>query len=152
MRLAVNICLLMLLGCSPAAGQRGRPAIPQLYGQVTETNYQAFEDFIAEHLDKVIGLKLSIERTIDDRRHLKASDSQFDAKTRQFVLYRTPDTTVEIVSTGGYTFQHGSYVFDGFYIVKSGGMHQGVVSYGPVSTDEAQVRLSGNPIKRIDLK
>jgi len=40
-------------------------------------------------------------------------------------------------------FEHSGYVLDGFYRVKSGGVHQGTSSFGLSSVDEAQIRLNG---------
>jgi hypothetical protein len=120
--------------------------IPELHGPVTRANFDRFEAFVSSHLDRVIGLKVSFD-TDEKAKGLNAS-----ADGGQFVTYVTPNTQTEIVANSGYSFQHGSYVFDGFFIVKNGGMHQGVVSYGLVQAKEEAIRLSGSPIQKQELR
>ncbi len=92
---------------------------------------------MGDHLDKVIGLKIGVEG-------LGEKTISVTAYSGQFVVYRLANTQSEIVATAGFSWQHGSYIFDGFFIVKSGGIHQGVVSYGLEPVNEAIVRLNPN--------
>ena len=125
-------------------------AVTELQGRITLENFVTFEKFIAANLNKVIGLQVTVDKS-GDNDILQASDSEFDSQTRQVAIYVRNNQGSEIVATGGYSFQRGAYVFDGFYIVKSGGVHQGTVSYGLVRADETVVRLSGTKLRRVKL-
>jgi len=49
---------------------------------------------------------------------------------------------VELNVDQGATWLHGSIVFDGFYLIKYGGTHQGILSFGLKQVDEATVILN----------
>ncbi|MGY8666717.1 hypothetical protein Q3C01_30785 [Bradyrhizobium sp. UFLA05-109] len=102
--------------------------IPQLLGMLTESTYPEFEQFVDDHVNKVIALKITIERSSSDAAPLQAS-----ADDGQLVVYlkSTPDepSESEIVAGKDFSYRNGSYLLDGLFIVKNGGMHQGVVSY-----------------------
>lgn len=117
----------------------GQSKIYVVNGDITNQEYKGFEQFLFNSLDTVIGLKISFTLNTD----YKVGELSADANNGQFVAYLTgPNNESEIVATEGYQYLHGDYVFDGFFIVKSGGMHQGVISLYLQKTDEAQVRLS----------
>jgi hypothetical protein len=59
----------------------------------------------------------------------------------------------EIDVNGGYYYgSMGTYVLDGYFLVKAGGIHQGVVSCSLMPVDEARVILSGTRIRHVNLK
>jgi hypothetical protein len=115
---------------APIAGQR----IDQIVGGVSAENVDKFAEEISDHLDKIVGLKVSVEA--GDSGGMSAHVTE-----GMLVVYRSGGD-FEIVANSGYRYEHGAYVFDGFFIVKSGGMHQGVVSYGLQEVNEAQVLLT----------
>jgi hypothetical protein len=108
--------------------------IPQLSGTLTESTYPEFEKFIDDHVNKVVALKITVERSVSDTAPLQA-----DADNGQLVVYlnSTPDepSESEIVAGSGFSSHNGSYVLDGLFTVKNGGMHQGVISYSLKKTD-----------------
>jgi hypothetical protein len=114
--------------------------IPQLWGTLTESTYPEFEKFIDDNVNKIIGLKITVERSGSDAAPLQAS-----ADNGQLVVYlnSTPDESSEseIVAGNGFSYQHGSYVLEGLFMVKNGGMHQGVISYSLKKTDESPAKL-----------
>jgi hypothetical protein len=114
--------------------------IPQLSGTLTESTYPEFEKFIDDHVNKVVALKITVQRSDSDAAPLEAS-----ADNGQLVVYlnSTPDepSESEIVAGNGFSYQHGSYVIDGLFMVKNGGTHQGVVSYSLKKTDGSAARL-----------
>lgn len=106
-----------------------------------------FERTVARNLDRVIGLKISAEPSDH------ASGFYCGVSDRQFVTYMPPNAQTEIVANEGFRWEHGAYVFDGFFLVKSGGMHQGTISYGLEPVSEAVVRLGrGITIRRVTLR
>lgn len=131
----------------------GQKVISELHGEVTAKNYKALEKFVAKNLDKVVGLQIDVQHTgPNDASRLRA-DAGGDGQLAIY-LSSTPQesTESEIVASDGYSFLHGSYVFDGFFPVKSGGMHQGAVSYGLMRVDEAAIRLNPSvEIRKIQL-
>jgi hypothetical protein len=114
--------------------------ILQLSGTLTESTYPEFEKFIDDHVNKVVALKITVQRSDSDAAPLEAS-----ADNGQLVVYlnSTPDepSESEIVAGNGFSYQHGSYVIDGLFMVKNGGTHQGVVSYSLKKTDGSAARL-----------
>lgn len=113
--------------------------IPQLWGTLTESTYPEFEKFVDDHVNKVIGLKITVERSASDAAPLQAS-----ADNGQLIVYlnSTPDepSESEIVAGNGFSSHNGSYVLDGLFIVKNSGMHQGVISYSLKKTDESAAK------------
>jgi hypothetical protein len=113
----------MLLSlASAAAAQR---EIVVLKGKITAKNYFAFERFVTGSLDKVVGLKVQVDKSPEGAKLSAEAD-----KDGQFVIYmpRGEHVRVEIVANEGHRYEHGAYVFDGFFLVKSGGVHQGIRS------------------------
>ena len=142
------VALLSIIGFAFAAigpAQAVERKIPQLSGTLTESTYPEFEKFIDDHVNKVVGLKITVERSASDAAPLQAS-----ADNGQLVVYlnSTPDepSESEIVAGNGFSYQGGSYILDGLFIVKNGGMHQGVISYSLRKTDESAAKLDP-PIK-----
>jgi hypothetical protein len=114
--------------------------ILQLSGTLTESTYPEFEKFIDDHVNKVVALKITVQRSDSDAAPLQAS-----ADNGQLVVYlnSTPDepSESEIVAGNGFSNQHGSYVIDGLLMVKNDGTHQGVASYSLKKTDGSAARL-----------
>ena len=138
--MAAIVSILAFAFASTNLGQAVERKIAQLRGTLTESNYPEFEKFVDDHVGKVIGLKIIVERTGSDAAPLQAS-----ADNGQLVVYlkSTPDepSESEIVAGNGFTYHNGSYVIDGLFIVKNSGMHQGVVSYSLKETNESATKL-----------
>lgn len=115
-------------------------------GAVTAANYTGLEAFLFNSLDTVVGLKVAFPQgDTQEAGGLDAGESE-----GRFVAHLAgPGGESEIVADKGFSFQHGSYVFDGFFVVKSGGMNQGIISLYLDRADESAVLLSGVPITDI---
>lgn len=133
------------LAQEPAATLR----IPKLTGNVVEANAFATFGAIAEREDSIIGLKLWVDPSAVD-----APEPQIyivappTAEGNAFTLFArdAADETsgIELVlpQAEDVMWMHGSHVIDGFFLVKSGGMNQGILSYALKPVDEAAVLLS----------
>lgn len=122
--------------------------IQRVSGTVSEDNVAGLEIFLSNAIDGVIGLKLLVE----------AEDGNRDGEVQAYVdgdlliIYRAgPDTETEIAASGGYQPGKGGFVFDGFYLVKYGGLDQGIMSLALSSVDAAQVVLSGAVIEELGI-
>jgi hypothetical protein len=66
-----------------------------------------------------------------------------DTEDDYLIVFRSGDpTSTELVINGAFRWEQGAYVVDGFFLVKSGGMHQGVVSLGLQPVEEAILQSS----------
>jgi len=113
-------------------------------GAVNVHTADRFLDLISRNVDKVIGLKVYIDPNTDE---------QFE-HDGYLALYVEDQLSVskgppggggggiEVVKNGPIDRTMGFYVIDGFFIVKAGGVHQGVASFGLQPVDEAAVRLN----------
>ncbi len=125
---------------------QSRPRISVLSGSVTVRNYVKLESFLSRNLDKIVGLKIYFD-SASHPAPLVAGVSE-----KRFVAYkRIPETTSEIVASDGFYWLHGGYQFDGYFVVKSGGMHQGVISYGLQKVPEDRVILSNPDLRPVQL-
>jgi hypothetical protein len=139
--MAVTVSILAFAFASINLAQAVERKIPQLQGTLTEDTYPDLEKFVDDHVNKVVGLKITVERSGSDAAPLQASEDN-----GQLVVYlkSTPDepSESEIVAGNGFTFRNGSYVLDGLFMVKNGGTHQGVVSYSLKKMNEAALDTS----------
>lgn len=113
------------------------PAIIRLVGAIAQDNSASFANTISENEDKIIGIKVSVEPGETDGYLVNKGDDYLGITAGEF----------ELVVQSGYRWEHGGYVVDGFYLVKGGGMHQGIISYGLEPVDEGTLRA--NPSVRI---
>jgi hypothetical protein len=127
------------------------PKIPQLSGTLTESTYQEFEKFVDDHVNKVIALKITVQRSSSD-----AAPLQANADNGKLVVYlnSTPDepSESEIVAGNGFSYQNGSYALEGFFIARNSGMHQGVISYSLKKADGSAAKLDpSTKLEQIEL-
>ena len=146
-RRAFLVSIPFVLSVSAAHARQNK--IYSVTGEITAAGYKGFEQFLFNSLDTVIGLKVWFAAN----ENADAGDVSATANDGQFVAYLSgPGGKSEIVAREGFQYLHGDYVFDGFFVVKSGGMHLGIISLFLDRTDEAQVRLSNARIVEIDSK
>lgn len=129
-----------------AAG-RATLTLLRITGTVTADNATRFTEFVAEHQDKVIGLQVRV--TPGTPTDFAAKHYLAESDDRLFVVFKRGDDEggIEVVAPKGEAvWLHGEYVLDGFYVVKSGGMHQGTLSYGLEKTDEGVIRANPNVV------
>lgn len=125
------------LAATPAIAQS--LTVTRLTGEVTSANFTAFCGLVADAVDKVIGLKVQIDSPLPDPQDTELLDGG--------AAYLFDGEEIELNADKGVIWLHGSIVFDGFYLIKYGGMHQGILSFGLQQVDEATVIL--NPAIRV---
>ncbi|GGD32784.1 hypothetical protein GCM10011335_39700 [Aureimonas glaciei] len=144
-RTLLGAVLLTMVG---APVQAELPSVLRVSGDVTAESYKGLETFLLNSMDTVVGLKISFPQS----ESVETGDLNASADDGKFVAYLSgPDSETEIVANEGFSFQHGSHIFDGFFVVKSGGMNQGIISLFLEPADEASVLLSGAPVKDISI-
>jgi hypothetical protein len=118
-------------------------------GEVNVNTAAKFTTTVSNNLDKVIGLKVYVDPGNDADLEKNAYLVGYD--NNQFSVWKgKPGESgggIEVVRNGLIDRTMGFYVIDGFYIVKSGGLHQGTLSYGLQPVDEGVVRL--NPAVKV---
>lgn len=111
-------------------------------GTVDAGSAERLLDLIGDSTDKIIGLKLIVERS-------KESDERYFTNLHEGRLNITEGDPLagprELIVNGGIGTTWDMWTVDGFYLIKSGGMHAaGALSYGAVPVDEADIRLNAN--------
>ena len=149
------------------APQIGSPAVTppvpkvrlmdRLTGTITGANGDEFLHEVAAHLDNVVGIKVGLHGHKGQdmsKPSLYADDDggdQLVIYVRPGVLpgkdYPEPSETELVIPKGSYRWEHGGFIVDGFFLVKSGGIHQGTASFGLEPADEAAIR--SNPGIRV---
>lgn len=129
-----------------------RPAVRTVIvytGEVNDQTVDRFLNTISNNVDKVIGVKVVVYPGQDEAENRSGYRSSYDDE--QLVISQTGPTGleggIEVVKNGPADRMMGGYSIDGMFIVKPGGTHQGVSSFGLLPVDEAAVRL--NPAVRI---
>lgn len=117
---------------TPAVAQSR--TVTRLTGEVTRANFVTFCATVADAVDKVIGLKVQIDSPQPNPRGAELGDNG--------EVYLFDGEEVELNADKGGVWMHGSIVFDGFYLVKYGGMHQSILSFGLQQVDEAAIILN----------
>jgi hypothetical protein len=119
-------------------------AIPKYVGTISAENAPQFLLDVANRVDQIVGVQVEIIPS-GNGGPLKYF---VDRDDRLFVISGSVKNNfaqegIEIVSPKDEaSFLHGSWVLDGFYVVKSGGVHQGVASFGLQKVNEGEVLLS----------
>lgn len=111
-------------------------------GIVDARSAQRFKDLISENTDKVIGLKVVVEQSREEDVKYFVSRGDDDLT----IAVGDPfDGPVELVINGPTGTTMAMHTIDGFYLIKSGGMHTvGAISFGAIPADEAAMRLNPN--------
>jgi hypothetical protein len=125
-----------------------RPAVRTVVvysGTINARTAERFLDVISSNTDKVIGLNVTVEITPESEPRYGANFSE----GRLVISSGDPmDAPQEVVINGPVGTTMGLTRVDGFYLIKSGGMHAaGALSWGAMPVDEASLRL--NPYVRI---
>ena len=140
---------LLNFSCPPALDAKPKhtpPAINQtivIYeGLVDGKSAERFTNLISANTDKIIGLKIAVEKSTDaDKRYYSdVSEDQLNVTSGD-----PTDAPVEVLINGGLgtTMAGAFYTADGFYLIKSGGSHAaGAVSFGAEPVSEASIRLN----------
>lgn len=139
-----SILLAGLLGLLPShAWAQSQTIIPIYTGQVTRETSEPFTTALANRVDSIVGVQVIVDPT-DDR---SPDGYLVDRISEDGGVYisRTSGNQggVQINAPTAY-WRHGSYVIDGYFIVKYGGMGQGIMGYQLKPVDEAAVLLSSS--------
>lgn len=106
-------------------GARAAERTPLYAGVVRAGTATRFTELLADRLDKVVGLSVRImpntEAEFSRQRYLVNRDPKYLGVTKG---------DIEIVIDGAFKQRGGVCVVEGFFRVASGGMHQGIQSYG----------------------
>lgn len=132
------------VGLSASKTNHAARIIPKYVGEVNERNVERVLNMIGDHQDKIVGLQVMFDATPRGAQAANGYTADKDDGRLFVVSYGTLESPgIEmVVPKDEANYQHGGYVLDGFYLVKTGGMHQGTISYGLEKVDEATVLLS----------
>lgn len=134
-------------GAAPNAANHAaarEAVIPKFVGRVTPDNATRFLEGVVGRTDKIVGLQVHIQpggdKTFAEDRYLAEANDVLFSMSKSDSL---DGEGLEMVAPAAEAvWLHGDYALDGFYLVKSGGVHQGITSIGLERVDEAAVLLS----------
>jgi hypothetical protein len=125
--------LLVGLGAAVAAPATAQTrTIIRYVGMVTNANFPTFLGLLADSVDTVVGMRVSVDPQPEPRSVELGEDGSAH-------LY---DGEIEMNVRAGAHWAHGSIVLDGYWLVKYGGMYQGVLAFGLEQVDEAMIALN----------
>ena len=141
--------LALLIAATTASESRpaALPPVQRLVGNIGPANAVRALAMIADNQDKIIGLQIGVAGGSDEQ-FAKFGYLVSNDEPDYFLVSAGKDGGYEVLVKNGYRWEHGGYVIDGFYLVKSGGMHQGTLSYGLEPVSEADVRLRRTVVDR----
>lgn len=145
MLLAGATCLSL---ASPAASQ-SQSLVPVFTGKVTYENSERFAVALANRVDSIVGLQVTVDPADDRSQSGYLVNRLSDAGGVYISRTEGRMGGIQINAPDAY-WRHGSYVIDGFYVVKYSGMGQGIMGYRLQPVDEAVVRLSPARLVEID--
>ena len=107
--------------------------VEYLDADINQQTSALLSSLFCRNLDHVVHLKLVINWP----------SNAVIVETTDFQRLVFWDSTVEyLFERGTYSYQHGSYIVDGYFIARSGGEHQGVVSDAFEKVDDTKVLLN----------
>jgi len=146
-RRAVALALLFTVTMASESRPAALPPVQRLVGNIIATNAVRALAMIADNQDKIVGLQVNVAGGSDEQ-FAKFGYLVSNDEPAYFLVSAGKDGGYEVLIKDGYRWEHGGYVIDGFYLVKSGGMHQGTLSYGLEPVSEAAVRLNRTVVDR----
>ena len=109
--------------------------------ELTTETWSAFERLVLESLGQVLGLDIYVTESPEFRGEDGQLSAGFDGDRLVLYLQGFGCGQAEILINGQLSRQAGYVRADGFYMVKSGGMHQGIISCGMQPIEEALIHL-----------
>jgi len=106
-----------------------------LQAAISPQNVGALSGLACRNLDRIVHLDIAVEWPTD-KTHPEIDDY------KRLVFW--DDETEYLFPNGSYFFLHGSWIIKGYFIARSGGMHQGVSSDSFEKIDDASVMLNPN--------
>ncbi len=124
--------------------------IPKYVGQITPRNVGILLNDVAARRDRIIGLQVQIapNGAGDPKGYVVDRDDRLFVISADVKTALADDGLEVVAPKDEASFLHGQWILDGFYVVKSGGIHQGVASFGLEKVDEGAVLLSPKYIVR----
>lgn len=124
--------------------------IPVLTGDLTFDNSRQFNLAIANRVDTIVGVKVSVDPT-DDRTPAGYLVDQIGDEGGVYISRTDAEGGgIQINAPSAY-WRQGSYIIDGFFVVKYGGMGQGIMGYQLKPVDDAAVLLSPAQRQMVDV-
>ena len=120
-----------LLCAAPAAA--GTIRVESLKADIAPETVGVLAGLACRNVDRIVRLRLAIAWPDD------AMTEEKDGFKR-LVFWTRHDEF--LFPAGAYRFQHGAYRVDGYFIARSGGVHQGIVSNAFEKIDDTAVMLS----------
>lgn len=108
-------------------------------GGVDQRNVLDVLDKLASCIDQIVGIKFQIDLPMNGR--FSAGIAEHDGRTS----ISAPEYALDLERGGSSV--HGMVVVDGFFLLKSAGLYQGVFAFYGERVDEATIRL--NPTLQI---
>jgi hypothetical protein len=122
--------------------------IYRVAGTVTADNFGGLQAFLLNSTDEIVGLKVHFPA---EARYGAGIVTAEDREGRFAAFMAESDPSVEVFARDGYFYRSGDFIFDSFYLVKYGGIHQGTqsVSLNPIA--ESDVLLSGRKVTEVEI-
>lgn len=148
MRKLVTLAAVLTVTSNPALAQ-SQSVVPVFTGEVTYENSERFTVALANRVDTIVGVQVTVDPTNASSPDGYLVDGISDSGGVYISRTEGRMGGIQINARDAY-WRHGSYVIDGFYVVKYGGMGQGIMGYQLQPVDEAAVRLSPARLVEVD--
>lgn len=135
MKLAVAAVMAAVLA-SPAMAKNIR--VELLQTNINQQTIGSLDGLACRNYDKIVHVDISIE--------WPTATTVAEKTGYQRLIFSTDDAEF-LFPKGSYRYEHGSWHVDGYFIVRSGGMHQGVVSNAFEKVDDSKVILNPNVVE-----
>jgi hypothetical protein len=109
-----------------------------LQASINQQTIGSLNGLACRNYDKIVHLNVSIEWPI--------ATTVAEKTGYQRLVFSTDDAEF-LFPKGSYQYEHGSWNIRGYFIVRSGGMHQGVVSNAFERVDDSQVMLNPSVVE-----
>jgi hypothetical protein len=135
-RLSSLLCIVALLGIYSVGASylvARTIDIEFLEDQIDQQNIENLGGLACRNYDHIVHLKISVSWP-EDAREQETTDYKRLVFWNHKAEYLFPD--------GSYSWLHGEYIINGYFIPRSGGIHQGIISVAFEKIDDAQVLLN----------
>ena len=135
-----TVLLIAPLSLTPALART--ITIEFLEAPINEANARSLDNVACRNLDRIVHLKIAVNWSAD----------KLDRETAGYNrLVFWNDKAEYLFPAGSYAYLHGDYIIDGYFIARSGGIHQGITSVAFDKVDDAKVLLNPS-VKEIKAK
>jgi hypothetical protein len=131
----LRLVVVGLIASLPAAWQaKGKTIMIEfLQGSISPGNVGLLSGLFCRNVDHIVHIKIAVDWPAE----------QAVAETTDYKRLVFWDSQSEyLFPAESYSFQHGSYLVNGYFIARSGGMHQGIVSIAFDRVEDALVLLN----------